>query len=306
MTFFNRGGEEFTPIKYPGADYLVHNGVEGTSSSDTGLYYRTRVFPALSQEVSKSIAGEQPFSELSLDALQAWSEEAWKEPHGSKSATERFEGKFYEEVSEAVDAFREYMQTGDNVHFVEEIGDVYWVVNALASNSRTVISDGLKERLYEYTAGTRTWVTGIAEYPDWYDDAGKVAVKRGAPTVKDIDDLICVGFAPAISPAMNHYDNEPMEIPGDYLHEMRFYLAALCNLGEQLHGSERVLPVEDARIISTDMGKIAAESVLRVAAMAHYVGASFEDVVERNILKISQRINLNLIDKGDGDRGKSV
>ncbi len=303
MTQFNRSGEQFFPFGYPGIDLYSQGGREDTKAAESGLYYRSRVAPDLSQAIDKCLDGTSSFADMSFDALQAWNESAWKVPHGTLAASTRFADKLGEELDEAEQALEEFRDTRDNRHLIEEIGDVGWGINALASNGRAVISDSLKDRVYSYLTGTRIYTeSGSFDYPDWYDEAAKFVVRRGPLNIGDVDALVGAGFVPQHSPVMNLYEPEKISPTHELCWNFKFYIPALRSLNEQLHGSETYIPHDNGEHISHEIGKIAAEATLRIAAIAHYAGSSFEEVVSLNIAKINNRITLNIIDKSDGER----
>jgi len=300
MAYHNRDSEIFRPIDngFPRSWGQPDPHLVGEDAN--GLYYRSRIAPQLSQEVDDCLAGTADFSDLSLDADQSWNEGAWKEPHASLAAFLRFSRKFREEVVELVDAFAEYNGTGDARHFIEEVGDVKWVVTALASNSGIVVSDAIKSRLFEYVAGTRQFDEGHhLSYPQWHTFAGSLAVKQGPLVVGDIDNLIHHGFVPQPSPIMNIEADERLS-PTGIFRDLLFYRYVLLAAEERYkEDGFHVAPVYPNQ---SEPGRPTADMYLQLAAMANFVGSSFAEAIGGNSRKMTERIAINAIDKTDPNR----
>lgn len=286
-----------------GADFDTRNPYEAISPDNSGLYYRSRVFPGLAQSVDACRSGEVPYSELSLDAFQSWVELGWKKPHASAEAAERFMAKALEEYREVDEALEDYWETRNPGHLLEELGDFQWCIGANACNSGVVLGDDIKLRLYEYAVGTKVRTAdGSFDYADWYGHAASLSVKRTSPTIGDIDDLISRGFVPQMSPAMNLYDEEEIS-PTVFMSDFLLYLAVLRNASEHLYQSGRPsLQSSSLRSFNRDIGALTSEVMLRTAAIASYVGSSLAHVVQVNIDKVSDRVEKNLVDKTDGSR----
>jgi hypothetical protein len=303
MPYFNRTGAEFYTAPDTGVDFDSRRAVEAAPGVAEGLYFRRHEFPGLSELVDDCLTGTRDFSELSLDADQAWNESGWKKPQASIEAAIRFTDKAREEWRELDDAFEEYWDTRDATHFVEELGDFKWLMTAIASNSGVVANDAVKARLYEYIAGTRELKEDSSfGYPDWYDAAAAIAVKREPVTMGELDGLIEAGFAPRFSPAMNLYEEEEVS-PTGVLFEFQGHIAFLRGLSERIFEHDlRAYQGIALYDVTQDVGKIVAEAYLKIAAMAHYAGATMTQVVRGNMEKINKRIVARTIDKEDGER----
>jgi hypothetical protein len=253
--------------------------------------------------VDDCLAGTREFGELTLDADQAWNESGWKKPQASIEAAIRFTDKAREEWRELDDALEEYWDTREATHFVEELGDFKWLMTAIASNSGVVANDALKARLYEYIAGTREIKEdGSYGYPDWYDAAAAISVKRNPVTIGEIDDLIDAGFVLRFSPAMNLYEQEEIS-PTGVMFEFQGHIVFLRGLSERIFEHDlRAYQGIALYDVTQDVGRIVAEAYLKIASLAHYAGATMAQVVQVNMEKINRRIAERTIDKEDGKR----
>jgi NTP pyrophosphatase (non-canonical NTP hydrolase) len=267
------------------------------------LYFRTVVFPELANEVEACRRDPRLYGSLTVDAYQMWNEFGWKRPHATFQAADRFAGKLREEHAEVDDALEEYYDTLDPTHLVEELGDFAWVATGVANNGGAVIGDGLKRRAYEYAMGTRQYINGIASYPEWYDAAGALAIKKGPVTLGDIDDLLDAGFVPQPSPTYNILEDEPVSAIG-YVFDLQMYGAAMRSLNAQQYPYG-----EDGRSDRTTyeqaaqrLGNAAAEIYFRVAYIAKYAGKDLTTVMATNVDKISDRVATGSVDRTDGVR----
>lgn len=299
MVYHNRSNAEFQVFGYPGADIFTRPDADDIGRVE-GLYYRTQSFAGLEAELQRCRSGEMAYTDLSLDADQAWNESAWKLPHASLEAAKRYGAKFREEVREVDDALEEYWDTRNPAHFIEELGDLKWVLLALASNSGVVISDAVKSRLYQYAAGTRVFNSGGGlRYPDWYETATQLAIKQGSLSIGDIDSVIDAGLVPQHSPAMNIEEDETIS-PTFYVND--FILHGLLLKIEEEQYDENGFRFALVPLAEQPSAQHAAEIYLRIAAMAHYVGSTLAEVIRINVEKIAQRVATGTIDKSDGGR----
>lgn len=298
MIYHNRTQADFAPRGRTGA-----GPTEGLGRIDD-LYYRSRIFPGLSVLVSQCIEGELPFSELTIDAYQAWVETGWKSPHGTYHAADRLSRKGDEEVRELEEALGEYHSAGDPKHLLEEAGDNLWIHTARSSNSGNVISDSVKTRLYEYIAGTKVYIEDRPTEPQWYDAAAQLAIKRGSPTLGEIDGITREGFIARPSPVMNLFDDEVFS-PYEAMLDLRVFGRAASGLNLRQHDREDGrwdVSVRSYEILAADVGTFTSEAYFRIASLAHYAGSTLADVVAVNMHKINQRVRDGLIDKTDGAR----
>ncbi len=305
MAQFNRTGEQYFPAGYPGVDYATARGPESPAQLQDGLYYRTKTFPGLIEAVQACLDGEQPYEGLSVDAYQSWNETGWKQPHVTLGAGQRFYSKGSEEQREVDDALEEFFSSRDNAHLVEELGDYLWVITGYVNNSGAVVGDAIKQRLFEYIVGTKVYVNGEVSHPEWYDAAAELAIKRGQITVGDLDGLLAAGFVPRFSPIMNLYEDEEICATA-FVFDFQAYNAFMRGLSEQrfAYGEHNHTPTDTARDIAESISIIAAEAYFRVAAIAYLSGASLSAVVQKNVEKVSHRIQTGTVDKSDGPRTK--
>jgi hypothetical protein len=302
MTYFNRSREDFSPVQgsIDSAGLYIP---EGPIQLRDGLYYRSRIFPALQSAVQDCVIGEREFNKLPVDAYQSWVETGWKEPHASLAAVSRFRQKGIEEAREVEDAYKEFMESKNNTHLVEELGDYAWVTVGFANNGGVVTSDSIKTRLYDYGMGTKIIEDGKFNYPVWYDTAMRLAIKRNSLTLGDIDDLNNAGFMPRFSPAMNVYQFEDQICSPEYVFDLSPFAVFMAGINEQQYDDEnRIVTGSQFMEHSNHLGKLVAESIFRVAAIAHKEGSSFSEVVRQNVIKISGRIETGTVDRSDGKR----
>lgn len=305
MVYYNRLDGDYMPTALHGIDRGVSWQPADAVENRDGLYYRSRIFPGLAELVGSCMDGTVPFTELSIDAYQSWVESGWKAPHGTLHAAKRLRMKGSEEHRELDDALEEYWETGNADHLLEEAGDNLWIATARSSNGGNVIGDSIKERLYEYIAGTKVYdLRGQPVEPEWYDSVAQLSIRRGSPTIGDIDAILEDGFVARMSPVMNLYDEEEFSPTGAVFDLLMFNGAAS---GLNIHQHEK----DEDELFATgpsyekkahDIGIFTSETYFRIASTAHYVGSTLARVVEMNMRKIDQRISDGLIDKTDGPR----
>jgi hypothetical protein len=308
MTYHNRTDNEYYPLGDAGVDFDARREQEAEPVAVDGLYFRGRLFSALADDVRVCLEGIRLFGELSLDADQVGNESGWKEPHATREAALRFSDKTLEEQRELEEAIDEWhdgrVSTTEDI--IKELGDFKWCVAAVASNAGVTINDALKSRLYEYVAGTKQAIDGKMGPPEWYDAAAGLAIKRDGLTIGDIDGLIAAGFVPQHSPAMNLYEPEDVS-PTLFMWDFLGYAKFLRVLSEQLYDSNHGIFHQGPALQgpAEQVGVIAAEAYLRVAALAHHYGSTFEEVVAVNTHKISGRVATNSVDKTDPNRSRT-
>lgn len=306
MTYFNHSGGDFDPA---GALPSESSWPRALADGD-GLYYRTQVFPELSDQIKRSQNGELEAGEVDIDAYQAWCESGWKKQHATYLAADRFSQKGKEESDEVVDAWTEYGRTGDESHLVEELGDVLWVATALASNAKAAVSDSLKKRFFDYLMGTKVIVSsGAQTEPAWYDDVARLSVKRGPLQLVDISQLFTrTNFVPQASAAMNLEGDETISLH-EQVSSLGYLMAAAAFQNRQQYdeeGGPSYLSEAGYRQLSSTVGEAVAEVYLRVAAAGHVIGSSLPAIAAVNIAKITERIRTNTVDKSDGQRTEAI
>lgn len=304
MTQFNRSGRDFFPVGDPGVDFETARDREPDAEINSGLYYRAHTFPNLLATIEAATLQENGFGQISLEAYQSWNEVGWKAPHASFAAVERFGEKVKEEAREVDDAIEEFFDSRDRTHLIEELGDYLWVATSFANNGAAVVSDAVKRRLYAYAVGTKVWENSSFQEPAWYDAATRLAIKRDSITVEDIDELIKEGFVPRFSPVMNLYDEEEICLTG-FAFDFMSFAAFLNSIAQQQYkyGEDKHARPQPYSELSEDVGSMVAEIYFRTAAIAYKIGGSLAEVVETNILKISERVRTRTVDKAERLKG---
>lgn len=233
---------------------------------------------------------------LGLNDYQKWVELDWKKPHSSVEAFERFSVGLVGEIVELNDevdpllrenSFRNWKRREDfekpSKESISELGDVLWYGTALLGNAQIDLETCFREYLHE------KW-----EPVDWGE----------AFTVGEVQGRI-ENHTPYPFPRRNVGDlflediDEERAISRD-LHYSGYTIAALLR---RIFNEERI--TTDPR---TFMQAIGVERVggLFVAYVAYHaaktLGSSLEEVIVKNVEKISLRVERNHVDKSDGQR----
>lgn len=234
---------------------------------------------------------------MTLDTYQDWVELDWKVPHGSYDAVERFGAKLWEEgwdeaveeIHAACDAYQNGESVPNREHLVEELGDVYWVVTALASNAGVSINDAVKKYLH------REDVISLRSY----DKLQMVTV-----------DYIVTGpspFVPGVQPFEKYNDYADFD---EYSAASKmqdivagFHLAAQKQYG---YGTDHFVSTY-FEMCRRDMEEDVGQSIVTLAYIARrWAGATLAEMAQTNMRKLSSRVAANLIDKSDGKRPEKL
>lgn len=275
----------------PSGEFIL-NGPGGVGEGDhhfDGRFYQTvdqEHYMCRQAEVGRYLEGD--VSQMPFEVYQKWVELDWKTPHGTYKSVERLEKKIREEGwREAPDALYESWGKGDGperAEAISELGDVLWIVSALASNSGVNVNEALQIHL---------WGNGLLSH-------------RENLTLGRIDQLILDGLIPTNTP----YDPEDVDLPIFLFDEMepqsdlRLRTLALCNCCVKQFGYNDTFVTFDAhQQAQGEIAKMAADHVLLIAWYARrWLNAAPGDVVTANVTKIRGRVERNLIDKSDGIR----
>jgi NTP pyrophosphatase (non-canonical NTP hydrolase) len=243
--------------------------------------------------------------EVTLDDYQAWSELNWKAPHGTVHSQERFRKKLaeeYKELSDEIEKALEGEQVG--VEIESELGDLLWTATAITSDLGRKVKTAIMERLHLYGKGTR-YVDGST--PPWVELAQRLSYSERGFSLDKVDELIAAGYVPQPSPYMFIDDDETAgrsEI--DQAQMFIFYAARTIDyIAENTYDQSSITYHTD--VINNDdaesVDNLIAEIYINAAYLArHLAGSSLSEVVRKNILKVSGRVDAGLIDKQDGER----
>lgn len=305
MAFVNRGSAGYQPMPFP----FSPSGEEFSHADEKGLFYREDARNHhLALELDRLYRSEITMAELSLDALQYWTELGWKKPHNTPDALKYWKGKIAEEWGELYDAF----EADDIDGMVAESGDVMFSTIALADNDSAVVDSSMKNELYAYLMGISLFKDGERTETPWRGEVAKVAIKHDSITVGDIDVIIAAGFEPLPATAMNLYDDEENMNIIEAIGTLGMLGAAMV-AGAQYrrdHGERNFDPqVEDLMMQATgniQLGAIIARAVLNVAYIAHKCGSSFEECVAVTMRKVNARVKENRVGKEDGERSQGL
>lgn len=304
MTYVNRTGEQYDPSGLTQVDRgLFEYTTDAVEQSDSGLYFRSRIFPALTEQIDACLEGDIPANELTIDAYQAWNERGWKVPHRSIEAVKRFSSKGLEELQEIDDAMEEYWDGEGSDHLKEEIGDGLYCPTALASNGGCVISDALQLRAFDYAKGTKVYTADGLKRPQWYRAAAELSIQERPITAGDLDTLVKSGFVARFSPAMNIDEDEKFSMIGSVF-DMTSFVVGMAAVGERQYdfGKSERIDTFTFETLSKDLGIYAAEIYFRTTSIASTIGSSLGEIMLENIKKVEGRITTNTVDKTDGPR----
>lgn len=225
---------------------------------------------------------------------QSWGETAWKEPHGTFRAYDRFYRKLDEEINELIEAdyilkHNPQSEKAKN-HLVEELGDVMWCITALSTNSSININNALRLNIMERLHDQYSSKTSI--YKRWTNQAFNISFGEAHINLSDVDKLIENGFKPKKITA-NHN--------GEIAECVDNLLGNLYNLQSSINDLNDGVCIFKAS--SNYINENVSNIYLGIAHTAYErLGLGLSDVVNRNTQKINARINANRIEKSDGER----
>lgn len=305
MVFINKGPEGYQPFGpvQPNLDSNVGRRPVTSIQSDDNLF---------------DLCPEREITTVrTITDYQEWAETGWKTKHGTYEAADRFVGKMFEESHEVSEAYLQFIQSGSNpeseqaTELLSELGDVLWCATATASNSSADIDAAMKVLLYGYTMGVEYhddhWQRMGVEANPWRDTSGRLAIKPSDLTLSEISDLMTHDFEPLQTPARNIGYGEPDYGMNDHIQFLSFDAMTLRGcVGRQYTYGEtedeiRLGGSYDA--LASSIATIVAGVYLDVAYIAaNELGATLDDVVAKNMQKLSARIKAKRVDKTDGPR----
>ncbi len=233
------------------------------------------------QHITKEyFENEKSVSKMPLVVYQLWNALDWRKPHDEPESAQRFVFKLQEELFECLEAFEEMQANlGSKEHtdeFVSELGDVLFCATACATIARADIEKGTSHQMLEiYGQAVR--------YPSLshIDEEVKKGIERR-------DELFPRGQFPYIVESLvNHEDDIDLELmPNQTLPHICIML------------SNAISPVAEAdRLAGHGIGnykvveELCGKLNLFVSLYAqYYAESSLEEVVTKNISKISGRV----------------
>ncbi len=258
---------QFKPETY---SFIEEGGME-----ETNLAYD--IIQHLSAEY---LDGEKSIGEMPMAVYQLWNALDWRKPHDEPESAQRFTSKLQEELLECLEAFEDMQSNPDSKEqvdeFVSELGDVLFCATACATIARADVENGTaREMLQVYGQAVR--------YP--YLSHIDEEVRRG---MNRRDDLFPNGQFPyEIWNLYNHEDEIELDLrPAKILPPLCFTItSAISSIAEadivSGHG------IAQYELVEALCGKLN----LFVSLYAqHYADSSLEEVVAKNISKISGRV----------------
>ncbi len=303
MVYFNKGNEGYKPIA-PDSEHIFSSfGCKVDSIAVDGLYNLVRY----EKELPKS---------LTVSAYQEWVENSWKAKHGTYEAAQRFVGKLLEEVGEMKDAYDIFIAEGDRSEDVasellSEIGDVLWCTTACASNSTADLDAGIKLRMYEHAMGIAKFDKQDSKPFEWRKKIAEMATLQSDLKLSDINEAIELGYEPFDSILMNISDDGPEYSIDDHIMMIMTNAVMLrgCVDQQYCYGElgDTVIYTEQYDSHGENVRLFSSNVLLHAYYVAHHVlGASIEDVLKKNILKIDARVSAKKVDKTDGVRSQEL
>lgn len=273
-------------------------GWEAEEAVFDGVFYQ----PAEKEECARhrelmlGAVASRRVTELRLNDYQKWVELDWKRPHHSLEAFERFEKGLIDEVIELGEEVTPARQEVAFINWdrkekleeasqesISELGDVLWYGTAMLSNAHINLEACFKEYLHN------KWE------PVAWDESFKVG---------DVQERI-----------KNH-----TPYPHGRKHVSELFLEDVDEdraIGRDLHYSAYTLSALMSRVFNSDKITISPREYLQgmdvqnigglfVAYAAYHadrtLDSSLEEVIAKNVEKISRRAEQNHIDKADGKR----
>jgi hypothetical protein len=194
---------------------------------------------------------------------------------------------------------------------LKECGDVLWCTTALASCAMADVDSGTKNLLFRYVMGVRHFDVGKPVEPKWRSKAGALATKYHQLGIKDIDDLLAVGFEPLPSTVMNVDDiDEDDGGISEHLVMLFGYCLRLINGADEQYGrgaeEDENLVMESYFLMqSRQAGELVGQIYLELAFIANRaLSKSLADIIRENVAKLATRVATQTVDKVDGPRNE--
>jgi hypothetical protein len=290
-----------------------------------GLHRREAILPYVNTFRSQLAVGDP---KASLQGYQYWAELAWKTPHGTYDSVDRFGEKAIEEFTELSVEYVNYRKAERSKadlqdqsyidvrkRLIDELGNAAFCITALASNSGAGLDAGAKRTFYDYVMSiNHTDSNGKDMKPAWHDVLAPLATKYELLTLEDVDTAITAGLEPTYMTVINMPNpEEEWHSIGDYIQMMltdAYILRGIAenqyNYGETNDDCSKstvyVMP-EVHRALANQISDNAVRTLLRLAYVTRRtLRIPFTDVIEANITKIDQRVELGQADKTDNPR----
>jgi len=274
--------------------------LESQEPPPEGLYQPPNEQQIKLAEILPQLIETDPKLDIKVDDYQAWCELNWKKPQGTAESSDRLKHKLQEESEELKKEFDLHPGQRSAEDIIGELGDVIWCANGVASNLSASVKHGLMMRFDAFGRGTRNF--SDHSVPDWvrhmqlnsYEDNLDLSV---------VDRVIDLGYQPQLATRMLFDgDSDPAELEiQNALENLDFLVKDLLILLD-INYSQDVYQTGSV-YRSGEVELIVAQLYLDIAFMAkHGSNSSFQDVVKKNILKLSDRVESNTIDKTDGPR----
>lgn len=267
---------------------------------EAGFYQPPNAEQIKLSEILPAEAEAQADFNLSLDDYQAWCDLNWKKPHGTVESAERLRAKLLEESREVQEAVSlpETSRSLDDIK--SELGDLLWCVNGISSDLNVSVKHGMMMLLDRYGRGTRYFHDRSA--PAWVKTAQMVTFDDNM-SLLDIDKMVNEGYEPQVPTDMLiDADPEPV-IFGiqDALNHIDIHTRLLSSITAINYDKDNY---QSGETYQADVaGHLVGRIYLDAAFLAKYsAGSSLTEVVRQNILKLSERVDKNIVDKSDGPR----
>jgi len=289
------------PERYePHGPKLGFGHLESQEPPEKGLYQPPNEEQIKLADTLPNLIETFPKLDIKVDDYQAWCDLNWKKPQGTAESSDRLKQKLQEEFEELKKEFALSPDHRSTEDIIGELGDVVWCANGVASNLSASVKHGLMLRFDAFGRGTRNF--SDHSVPDWvrhmqlhsYEDSMDLSV---------VDRAVELGYKPQLATRMLFDgDSDPAEIEiHDALENLDFLVKDLLilldiNYGQDVYQTGSVYRRDEVE-------QIVAQVYLDIAFLAKFSSdSSFQQVIKKNILKLSGRVDTNTIDKTDGPR----
>lgn len=216
-------------------------------------------------------------------------------------------------VNSSFEAFDREFSEDEKREIISESGDVMFYSVATMSNSSADLDIGMKSVLGRHLDGVRIFSEEQTTSPLYRGAQLDIAHSTLPISIQQIDELIDKGFEPLLLFANQSMNIDPDDGPEFGLASHFQFLLEKTNVLQKLahyqyqHWPEGE-PMEPEHIkpydsFIGDISEISADILLELGyVIKHTTGHSLQDIVEKNIEKITGRVIANRIDKSDGER----
>lgn len=209
--------------------------------------------------------------------------------------------------------FSRELNEDEEKEIISEAGDVVFYTIATMSNSSADLDVGMKSLQDRHLDGVRIFGNEQTASLIYRNDQSEIAHSITPVSVKQIDKLIDSGFE-----TLPFFANQTMNISPDEGQEFDLteHFLMLLEKTEKLQGlaynqyqySRFGEPIEPEYIKPYDdfissISEVSADILLEVSYIVkHTTGRSLQNIIDKNIDKITGRVTANRIDKADGER----